>query len=256
MTTNSLTILGSSSGQPQANRACAGYMLDVDGRLNLIDCGGGVTSSLLRCGFDPRKIERVFISHSHSDHVGELSLFIQMFYVMKRSTPLTVLLPGEFVGPFEDYLRAVYMFREKFPFELEITGYSDGFVYDDDFKLTAIANSHNASAMELIARLGLQNKGQSHSFKIEVGNKSLLYSADIGSFDDIRDHLNNLDYAIVESTHVDAKEVIAHARDSTVSKYIITHLGNEQEVDALRHLITDSQCTNIQLAEDGMRLEL
>ena len=51
-------VLGSSSGMPKANRACAGYALQVGGGLSVMDCGGGVCSSFLKAGLDPCDIER------------------------------------------------------------------------------------------------------------------------------------------------------------------------------------------------------
>ena len=93
MNINSFTLLGTSSGVPQASRANAGYLLKTGDSLSLIDCGGGVTSSFLRAGFDPLKIDRVFISHTHPDHCCELSLVIQMVYLAGRTEPLDVYLP-------------------------------------------------------------------------------------------------------------------------------------------------------------------
>ena len=56
MSQNRMVILGSSSGNPSPTRATSGYILEVDSRLSLIDCGGGVCSSFLRRGFDPLEI--------------------------------------------------------------------------------------------------------------------------------------------------------------------------------------------------------
>ena len=71
--------------------------MQVGESLNLIDCGGGVTSSFLRQGFDPLRLDRVFVSHTHSDHVGELTLVIQMLHVLNSNQRLTVYLPDEFI---------------------------------------------------------------------------------------------------------------------------------------------------------------
>jgi len=241
---------------PNPHRACSGYLLNVGESLNLIDCGGGVTSSFLRCGFDPLKLDRIFISHTHSDHVAELALFIQMLHVLESGSKLTLFLPSEFVQPFEDYLVAVYLVRERLSLELEIRDYADGFVYDGEFRLTAISNMHHAKLAPIIKQLGLPLKMQSHSFRIEAGGKSLFYSADIGSFEDITDHLDQLDYAIIETTHIPLEQIIEHARSSSVKQYILTHLGDDNEVSTLQEQIVESGIRNITFAEDGMRLEL
>ena len=152
MSSNSLTILGSSSGMPNPNRACSGYLLQTGESLSLIDCGGGVTSSFLRCGFDPLKLDRIFISHTHSDHVAELSLFIQMLHVMQANRKITLYLPDEFVDPFNAYLTAVYIIKDHMKVQFEVNGYSDGFLFDEAFKLRAIANSHQEKSRETITK--------------------------------------------------------------------------------------------------------
>lgn len=252
----SFTILGSSSGIPQPDRTCAGYVLQVGESLSLFDCGGGVVSSFLRCGFDPMKLERVFVSHAHSDHVAELTLLIQTLHGMSHGRKVQMYLPEEFIAPFKAYLPAVYLPPERLRLDLEISGYNEGAVFSGDFQVTAIANSHQAKLRDEMKRLGFPNKGESFSFKIDVGDKSVLYSADLGSFDDIRYHLENIDYAVVETTHVDVREVFDHARLGAVGAYILTHLGNSEEVAMLRQQVQDSGLKNILIAEDGLRLEL
>lgn len=255
MTSNSFTILGSSSGSPNPNRACSGYLLHVGESLSLIDCGGGVTSSFLRQGFDPLRLDRVFISHTHSDHVGELTLVIQMLHVLNSNRKLTIYMPNEFVGPFENYLNAVYLIRERLRLEITIEGYSDGFVFDESFRLRAIANSHLIGLKSVIKEFGLSNKMQCHSFEIETGNKRLFYSSDVGSFDDIRDYLIDLDYALIETTHTDTRQILEHVRNSSVKKYVLTHLGTDDEVAELKSAVAAADLSNVLVAEDGMRLE-
>ena len=140
--------------------------------------------------------------------------------------------------------------------ELEISVYREGLVFAGGLRVTAIVNSHQAKLRTEMTRLGYPNKGECFSFKIEIGGKSLVYSADVGSFDDLRSHLEDIDYAIVETTHVDTEEIFGHARKSTVGAYILTHLGDHDEVALLRQRICESGLENLLIAEDGLRLEL
>jgi ribonuclease BN (tRNA processing enzyme) len=242
---------------PQADRACAGYVLEQKGRLSLIDCGGGVCSSFQRCGFDPLKVDRIFISHTHPDHCCELPLFIQMIYLAGRTEPLTVLVPEEFVDPLESFLRAVYVIPEKLPFDLQVKAYTTGQVYDDSaFRLDAIANDHLSGYKEIIEKHDLPNRMQCHSFVIETNGVRLLYSADLKSFDDIRSHLHNLDVVVIESTHIDMEQFMAFVPSSDVGRWVLTHLGSPAEVDDLRAALNSARLSNVTLAADGMKLEI
>jgi ribonuclease BN (tRNA processing enzyme) len=252
--TNSFTILGSSSGAPQAGRACSGYVVRTGDSLSLIDCGGGVSSSFLRRGFDPLKIDRVFISHTHPDHCCELPLVIQMVYLAGRQQPLCLYLPEELVQPFEAFMPAVYLMREKLPFEIKIVGYSDGFVFDEGFRLKAVGNRHLTGNRELVERLGLPNKMQSHSFKIQVGGKSLFYSGDTLDFADVRDHLDGHDYAVLESNHLDLTQIFEHAGKIKVGQYIISHLGSQESVVKINEQARKYGIKNLTTAIDGMEI--
>ncbi|MBU8934695.1 MAG: ribonuclease Z [candidate division Zixibacteria bacterium] len=256
MPSNKLTILGSASGVPQADRNSSGHILSVSGKLTLIDCGGGVTSSFLRRGFDPLNVDRVFISHTHPDHVCDLPLFLQMIYLAGRSRTLDVFVPDEFTEPLAAYLNAVYLIPERLPFELNIIGYSDGFEFDEEFRLKAIANSHLEKYSDPISRFGLPNRMQAHSFQLEVGEKRLFYSGDIGSLDDIRDHLDGNDLVVTEMTHVDAEKFFEFAATIDVGEFVITHFGSNDEVLKLNQMARKIGMDNFCTAIDGMEFQL
>ncbi len=257
MSQNIFTVLGSSSGQPQGGRACSGFALETGGSLSLIDCGGGVTSSFLRCGFDPMKVDRVFISHTHPDHVSDLPLFIQMVLLTRRANALDLFLPEEFVGPFEITMQAMYLLTDRYPMEVNLHGYKDGFVFEHGFRLVAIGNRHLTPLHDDIVRLGLVNKMQSHSFKIEIeGCKPLFYSADIDSLEDVKPHVTGCGQVLMELTHVDMEQFCSWANETEVERFVITHLGYPGEVEELRRKIKSAGLSNVELAEDGMKISI
>lgn len=249
-------MLGSSSGFPQANRATSGYLLMTGDSLSLIDCGGGVTSSFLRRGFDPLSVDRIFVSHTHSDHVCELPLFLQLLYLSGRQDKITLFLPEEFVDPFRAYLPALYLIEKKLSFEIEFVGYQPGVVYDDLFKLSAIANKHLQSYAGLISELGLPNRMQCHCFSIEVGGSKIFYSADISSFEEVVPYLTDQKVVLIETTHIDLNDLFNHAAQSKVEKFVLTHLGTEEEVIGINQMLADRGIKNIITAVDGLELRL
>jgi len=257
MSKNSITILGSSSGLPQAGRATSGYILKINESLSLIDCGGGVTSSFLKRGYDPSKIERIFISHTHPDHVCELSLFIQLTYLRGRTTPLELYLPEEFIVPFRLYLTSVYIIEEKLPFDLKFVAITNNFKYESDiFNLLAIPNNHLKGYDEYITTLGLPNKMQCYSFLISIGGKKILYSSDVASFDDIKKYLDGCDQVILESTHIDLNKFFAHAKTINVGQYIITHLGDNEQIREINRSAQEAGIDNLITAVDGLEIEI
>ncbi len=256
MRNNSYTILGSSSGVPLADRNSSGYVLNINGRLNLIDCGGGTTSSFLRRGFNPLYIENIFITHTHPDHVCELPLIIQLMYVSGFDKKLSVYVPEEFVEPLKIYLRSVYLLVEKFSFEFEIIGYCDGFQYENDFTLEAIGNTHLSHYKEWIEKYSMPNRMLSHSFKMKIKDTSIFHSGDLGSFEDIENHLDGNKYVITELTHINLEKFFEFIPSINVGEFIITHLGSPVDVKKLQSEIIKAGIENITIAMDGLELPL
>jgi ribonuclease Z len=64
-----VTILGSSSALPTLNRFPTSQVVNLNDRLYLIDCGEGTQIQLRKFGIKFGKINHIFISHLHGDHI-------------------------------------------------------------------------------------------------------------------------------------------------------------------------------------------
>ena len=68
-----LVLLGTAGAPlPVAGRAGISTALVVDGRVFVIDCGRGAPSAFAEAGLDFSRLEAVFLTHLHADHVGDL----------------------------------------------------------------------------------------------------------------------------------------------------------------------------------------
>lgn len=64
-----VTTMGTASAMPVSDRNPSAQMLTANGRLFLIDCGEGTQQQMRRCHFSFVKVEAIFISHIHGDHL-------------------------------------------------------------------------------------------------------------------------------------------------------------------------------------------
>lgn len=87
-----LTVLGSSSATPTANRHPSSFLLRSDRMrsLMLIDCGEGTQAQLRRYGVCMQKISHIFISHLHGDHFFGLVGFLFSQSLLGRKAPLHI----------------------------------------------------------------------------------------------------------------------------------------------------------------------
>jgi ribonuclease Z len=91
-----LTILGSSSALPTSERNPSAHVLNARERLFLIDCGEGTQMQLRRAGIRFGKINHIFISHLHGDHIFGLYGLLSTFSLMGRKSPIHIYAPENY----------------------------------------------------------------------------------------------------------------------------------------------------------------
>lgn len=89
-----ITTLGTASALPMANRFPSAHLLNVHGRLFLIDCGEGCQMQLRRYNFSLLKIDNIFISHAHGDHIFGLFGLLSTFAMLGRTNDLHIYAPS------------------------------------------------------------------------------------------------------------------------------------------------------------------
>lgn len=88
-------ILGCGSALPTLKHNSSAQVVEVRGKLFLVDCGEGTQVLLRRSRISFTKIQAVFISHLHGDHCFGLIGMISTFGLLGRTAPLHVYAPAE-----------------------------------------------------------------------------------------------------------------------------------------------------------------
>lgn len=99
-----LTILGSSSALPTSERNPSAHVLNVHERFFLIDCGEGTQLQLRKARIRLGKINHIFISHLHGDHVFGLYGLLSTFSLMGRANPLHLYAPENYGSMLNSHL--------------------------------------------------------------------------------------------------------------------------------------------------------
>lgn len=93
-----LTFLGTSSAIPTRQRSLPAIALRKGKLIILFDCGEGTQRQLLLAGLSLQRIQHIFITHLHGDHLFGLPGLIQSMALNRRTDPLQLYCPvGE--GP-------------------------------------------------------------------------------------------------------------------------------------------------------------
>ena len=85
-----LKIMGTASAMPISDRNPSAKVLSVHGRLFLIDCGEGTQQQLRRAHVSFLKIEAIFITHIHGDHLFGLFGLLSSMAMYGRTGDLDI----------------------------------------------------------------------------------------------------------------------------------------------------------------------
>lgn len=88
-----LTILGCHSATPRVNSHPTSQVLEIKNHTFLIDCGEGTQVQLRKFGVRFSKINHIFISHLHGDHIYGLVGLISTFRLLNRQNVLHIYAP-------------------------------------------------------------------------------------------------------------------------------------------------------------------
>jgi ribonuclease Z len=91
-----LTILGSSSALPTSERYPSAHVLNAHERIFLIDCGEGTQMQLRKNKIRFSKINHIFISHLHGDHIFGLYGLLSTLSLMGRKSSLQLYAPESY----------------------------------------------------------------------------------------------------------------------------------------------------------------
>ena len=92
---------------PVPGKYQSAHALSVHGRFFLMDCGEGAQKQMIRFGISPMKLEAVFISHIHGDHVFGLSGLLSTLGMLGRTAPLDIYGPTA-LGPLVRFFLSYY----------------------------------------------------------------------------------------------------------------------------------------------------
>lgn len=108
-------VLGCGSALPTLKHYASSQVVEVRGKLFMVDCGEGTQMQLRRSHLRFLSINHVLISHLHGDHCFGLIGMISSFGMLGRTAPLHVYAPSEFGGMLNAQLK---FFCNSFDYEV------------------------------------------------------------------------------------------------------------------------------------------
>jgi ribonuclease Z len=136
-----LTFLGTSCMVPTKERNVSGMYLDFNGIGILFDCGEGTQRQMNIAGINRNKVQYIFISHWHADHVAGILGLLQT--ISQNAAELTIVGPIETKERMQKLIEATY-FDNKLQIKIiEVQTKKPKTVIDEkEFFIQAVEVSH------------------------------------------------------------------------------------------------------------------
>lgn len=255
--TRTLTCFGVGDGAASADRNHSAYLYQLGGPNLLVDCGEPVSRSFKRTGLNIETVDRIFVSHLHSDHFGGLFMLLQGFWLEKRRKDLTVHLPADAIAPLRQMLTAAYLFDEMLSFTLHFEPLQDGQpVACEAWQVIPRRNSHLEGF-----RKNFQGKypGNYDAFCFELAGDGCRvgHSADIGALDDLNPLLAQpLDLLVCELSHIRAETMFEYLQGRAIGHLVFMHLDrryweNYEEIQQLAAKLLPETRVSFPRDQDG-----
>jgi ribonuclease BN (tRNA processing enzyme) len=218
-----LTFLGTSGSVVTKARMCAGILFED----KLIDVGFGVLTNLIRSGMKINTINEVYISHTHSDHIGDFTGLIWAMAGENRTEPLRVISSSSTASSLKSILKLQSTPPAFVKFEIN-------FARPEETNVRHLTTIHDPENL-------------AYRFKADRGE--FVYTGDTAKFKDIAEFAKGCDLLIHDATFLDGQESIAlitnHAtakeagsiaRDAGVGRLVLTHIAAVNDGSEPRYL--------------------
>ncbi len=248
-----LLVLGSGTAAPSRRRGAPGYLLRAGREQLLLECGAGTLDRLIHHGGDPRRLDRVVLSHHHLDHFGEIGhlLFAARLPGYGRTRPLTVAGSGPLLDVLQRYREPFGHWLDPREFPLRLHDLDVAPLEGEGFRLTAHPVAHIDSARALRIE--------------EEGGAVLAFSGDTDVCDGVVEAAAGADLFVAEASfpegakrtgHLVPSEAGALAARAGARRLLLTHFYPECDEHDPVAPAAASFGGEVLAAEDGMRLSV
>jgi ribonuclease Z len=138
-----LFFLGTGAGMPSKQRNTSSLIVNLSaeqGGYWMFDCGEATQHQLLKTSIKPRKINKIFITHLHGDHIYGLPGFLGSRSFLGGEDELIIYGP---VGIKEWIMTSLRLTKTHLTYPLKIEEIEEGVVYEDDqFRVSSLELEH------------------------------------------------------------------------------------------------------------------
>lgn len=249
-----VTILGSGTAVPEADRFPAGVLVEAGDETVLVDAGPGVVRRLAGAGVTPDRVTTVLLTHYHPDHCADL---VALLFALRNPAfagrPRLRVLGGPGLHDLLRTLRTAWPWIEARGYELEEREIGPGSFALDGVEVTAVPVVHTSASL-------------AYRLEEDGSGAAVAISGDTDSTDGLVEAARDVDVFVCEAAfpashrgdgHISAADAGRAARDAGARLLCLTHIyplewaGQDPVAEAREEF-----AGRIELARDLLRLDV
>jgi len=253
-----ITILGTGTFYVSNIRSGPSYLLEVDDKKILIDCGPGTLIRLSEVGIKPEDLDYIFISHFHADHTSDLfalqmNLRLKEFETEEYKTP--IIYGPEGIKEFTKRLSDVYELPAFDNYsKIEYREY-ENLIDLGEIKVKPFKVKHTAFGKE----------AKAYALRFECGEKIFVFSGDSVKCEGLEKASVDADLFVCDASYQKNKANLAHldsyqigeiAQNSKVKKVVLTHFYPATSNIDLVAEVKEKYDEEVIMGKDFMELEV
>ena len=240
-----IVFFGTSASAPSVHRGLSSQMVLHESRRFLIDCGEGTQRQILRSGLGFKRIDRIFLTHGHLDHILGLAGLVSTFARWESMPRLEIWAGRWTLERVHDLIFGVVLRGPKTSMEIELKEISPGTLIEDErFTVSAFPVTHrgpdcygflfeeksrrpflNDAAEKLGVPFGAERRDLVDGRTItladgtviqpdqvlgdEIPGTRLAMVGDVGRTDNLREMVRGVDALVIEATYLDREAELA-----------------------------------------------
>jgi ribonuclease BN (tRNA processing enzyme) len=216
-----LILLGVKGGPAIRQRGAApsASLLRLSGQTLLVDCGLGVTRSLVEAGTALLDIDAIFITHLHSDHILELGPLLYTAWTTGLDRKICVFGPEGTTAYLDNFLQAM-----RFDHEIRVSDEGRPDIRTLIQTSTIGHGSTTAIGAVSVTTLRVDHPPviECYALRFESGAKSIVFSSDTCYFPPLADFARGATILVHEAMLIEGIENLA--RRTPAAKRLREHL--------------------------------